>query len=180
MISSFPVISTAWEWEGRRADLEGFRRDAGFTLWMKSFLCTLKSWWNVPLVKWLCLCNTHSNRSRSNRNSGEASAIRLHTLLVLCVYSTIVWHLWKEWKFTSWAYTRWTWCYHPRHCRWKRRTRPSEDPQDNCRTACSAITMLFPCLQSFSSKTSFLAFPQSRRGDDMHVRLLGEEFRRKE
>ena len=66
------AFETAWEYEGRGADLERFslpRRRIHTS--DEYFFCT---WLDVPLVKWFWLCNTHSNRSRSNRNGGEALA----------------------------------------------------------------------------------------------------------
>ena len=165
-------METAWECEGRRTDLERFRPSLPRRRIHSLDVCFLmhfqEPWSNVPLVKRFWLRNAHSNRSKSCRNSGNPSGDLILSLLVLCDYSTIVWHLWKEWSLTSWAYRRRTWGCHPRYCPWERRPRPSENPQDNCGRrevpARSATTMLFPWLQNFSSKTSFLALSPKSEG----------------
>ena len=79
-------METAWGRGGRRADLESFGRSLPqrriHTLDERFLKHPQEPWSNVPLVKWFWLCNTHSNRPKSNKISGHASAIPIPGLLV--------------------------------------------------------------------------------------------------
>ena len=145
-----------WRTKSRSRVLDEVFRDAGFTNGSLSTLMSpvdhtqgLSSFW---------LCNTRSDRSK-NRCSGDASANRFHSLIFfICLFNQCLTFMGKKGKFTGCAYTRWTWFYHSRYSRWKQGAWPSENPQDDCerRKACLAITMLSPCLQSFSQFEDFI------------------------
>ena len=157
-----------WEWCGRKADVEIFRRILPRrrinALDAHSIFNFQQPWSKVSLFKWFWICSTASNRwSPSNGNSADASDIPSLSMLALCVYSTIDWHLWKRMdshelhvhemdSMLSFALlsleTKDTTI-------WRSSGQLRQE-----RTACSAITMLFPCSQSFSLKILFSAFSQ--------------------